>query len=65
MQDARLAIVGGGEFGARYIASLREVSGAKIEWVCDTKLDRAEALVAGISGARDNKSRGDLLGPTC
>jgi UDP-N-acetylglucosamine 3-dehydrogenase len=43
--------VGGGEFGARYIASLREVSGARIEWVCDTKLDRAEALVAGISGA--------------
>jgi predicted dehydrogenase len=52
MQDVRLAIVGAGEFGSRYVASLREVSGAAIQWVCDRNLDRAEALVDGISGAR-------------
>src|SRR5262245_27683222 len=51
MQVARLAIVGAGEFGARYVASFREVSGAKIEWVCDRNRERAESLAGGISGA--------------
>lgn len=52
MNDVALAIVGAGEFGARYIRSLREISGARIAWVCDRDQSRAEQLVAGIPGCR-------------
>jgi UDP-N-acetylglucosamine 3-dehydrogenase len=52
MQDVGLAIVGAGEFGARYIDSLRGVSGARVAWVCDRHPERAEKLAAASPAAR-------------
>jgi predicted dehydrogenase len=56
MKDTKLAIVGAGEFGARYIASLRELSGATVGYVCDQNLERAESLVATLPDARATAS---------
>ena len=52
MQDVTLAIVGAGEFGARYVESLRSVPGANIRWICDRDRARAERLAHHISGVR-------------
>ena len=52
MQDVTLAIVGAGEFGARYIDSLKHVPGATIRWICDRDRERAERLAHQISGVR-------------
>jgi predicted dehydrogenase len=56
MKEAKLAIVGCGEFGARYVASLREVSGVAIRYVCDQNLERAQRLAASLAGANATAS---------
>ncbi len=43
MQNVSLAIVGAGEFGKRYIQSLRELSGVEIRWICDHSADKARS----------------------
>lgn len=56
MHEVTLAIVGAGEFGTRYAASLREISGVRVSWICDRNLDRAMALAAKIQGAQATTS---------
>jgi predicted dehydrogenase len=50
MQNVSLGIVGAGEFGKRYIQSLRELSGVEIRWVCDHSADKARSAAEGLEG---------------
>jgi predicted dehydrogenase len=52
MQDVTLAIVGAGEFGSRYVESLRTVPGAKLRWICDLDRARAERLASKVKDVR-------------
>jgi len=52
MQDVTLAIVGAGEFGTRYVESLRSIPGAKIRWICDRDHARAERLASNVKDVR-------------
>jgi predicted dehydrogenase len=62
MKEIKLAVVGAGEFGARYITSLRQVSGTAIKYVCDHNLERAQRLAAGSAGARATASLDEVCG---
>ncbi len=62
MQDVTLAIVGAGEFGSRYADSLRTVPGAKVRWICDRNLDKAERLAQGIRDCRATTDINTLCG---
>lgn len=55
MKDIGFAVIGYGNIGARHIAFLLETEGARIEYVCDVKEDRAKegARVAGCRYTTD------------
>lgn len=60
-REAGLAIVGAGEFGARYLAGLQQVSGAALRWVCDQQLPKALALCQAAQGVRATDRLDDVL----
>jgi len=60
VRDVSLAIVGAGEFGARYVESLRSVAGSRITWICDRNVDRARSLTAGLAGVRATAEFGEV-----
>jgi predicted dehydrogenase len=62
MQDVTLAIAGAGEFGSRYADSLRTVPGAKVRWICDRNLDKAQRLAHGIPDCRATTDLDELCG---
>lgn len=51
MKRVSLAIVGAGEFGQRYIETLRNLSGVDIRWICDRNQNKADAVARSIHGA--------------
>lgn len=52
MDQVSLAVVGAGEFGARYLAALKAVAGARVACVCDRDVARAERAAAAFPHAR-------------
>jgi len=52
VREVSLAIVGAGEFGARYVDSLRAIAGARVTWICDRNVERAAALADQAAGVR-------------
>ncbi|MEQ8847277.1 Gfo/Idh/MocA family oxidoreductase [Botrimarina sp.] len=52
MDLVNVAVVGAGEFGARYLEALKAVSGVRVSCVCDRDADRAAAAAEGHPGAR-------------
>jgi len=51
MDPVALAVVGAGEFGARYLQALRAVAGVQIRCVCDHDAARAEAAAKHFPSA--------------
>jgi predicted dehydrogenase len=47
-----LAVVGAGEFGARYLAALKAVGGVNVACICDRDVERARRAAAEFAGAR-------------
>lgn len=45
----RIAVVGAGEFGSRYLSALRALGGVDVAWVCDHDLERAVRAAAPFS----------------
>lgn len=52
MDQVSLAVVGAGEFGARYLQALRAISGVEIRWVCDRDTARAESAAKNFASTK-------------
>jgi predicted dehydrogenase len=60
IKSLKLALVGAGAFGTRYIQSLRSMPGVELRWICDLSAARREEVAAQFQIAN---STGDFRQP--